>query len=187
LVAATHAQELELIAGFLSRKPAAETSFFDEFRPHVHRWVSGHFPDRWQEYADLEQSAMLRVCELRETKEGRTRLTPPFSELAQFAAEAPARKLAREKKSVPLQDWDASQPPNQETAFEFRRLLAIAVTLPRGMAATMLAQAGFVTGEGPALHEALGIDERSARRRLARAQDAVIEIAEGGKAELEDD
>jgi hypothetical protein len=75
----------------------------------------------------------------------------------------------------------------EEAAFEFKRLLAIAVSLPRGMAATMLCQAGFVTGEGPALHEALGIDERSARRRLARAQDAVLELAEGGEAELADE
>jgi hypothetical protein len=183
----TQEEELALIAGFLSRKPLAEVSFFDAVRPLIQRLVRRHFPERWQDVDDVEQSALLRVCELRETEAGRKQLLPPLWALAELAVEPPARMLSRTKKLLPLKDWDRAVPPNQETAFEFRRLLAIAVSLPRGMASTMLAQAGFVTGEGPALHEALGIDERSARRRLARAQDAVIEIAEGGKAELKDD
>jgi len=149
--------------------------------------VRRHFPERWQDVDDVEQSALLRVCELRETEAGKKRLRPPIWELAEFAVEPPARMLSRTKKTLPLKDWDRGVPPNQEAAFELKRLLAISVSLPRGMASTMLAQAGFVTGEGPALHEALDIDERSARRRLARAQDAVIEIAEGGEVELKDE
>ena len=183
----THEEELALIAGFLSRKPLAEVSFFDAVRPVIRRLVRRHFPERCQDVDDVEQSALLRVCELRETEAGKKRLEPPIWALAEFAVEPPARMLSRTKKLLPLKDWDRAVPPNQEAAFELKRLLAISVSLPRGMASTILAQAGFVTGDGPALHEALGIDERSARRRLARAQDAVIEMAEGGEMEMEDD
>jgi len=135
----------------------------------------------------VEQNALLRVCEMRATEAGQKLLHPPLWALAKRAVDAPAAMLARAKKWLPLKDWDRAVPPNQEAAFELKRLLKIAVSLPRGMASTMLYQAGFVTGEGPELHEALGTDERSARRRLARAQDAVIEIAEGGEAELKDE
>jgi hypothetical protein len=183
----TREEELELIAGFLSRKPLAEVSFLDAVRPLIRGQARRHFPERWQEVDDVEQSALLRVCELRETEAGRKHLCPWLRELAKLAVDAPVAVLFRAKKTLPLKDWDRAVPPNQEAAFELKRLLKIAVSLPRGMAATMLAQAGFVTGEGPALHEALDVDERSARRRLARAQDAVIEIAEGGEVELKDD
>ncbi len=149
--------------------------------------MRGRLPERCADVDDVEQSALLRICELRETKAGQKQLQPPLWALAKLAFDAPAAMLTRAKKWLPLKDWDRAVPPNQDAAFELGRLLKIAVSLPRGMAATMLCQASFVTGEGPALHEALGTDERSARRRLARAQDAVIEIAEGGEAELQDD
>jgi hypothetical protein len=183
----TPEEELELIAGFLSRKPLAEVSFFDAVRPLIRSQARRHFPERWQDVDDVEQNALLRVCEMRETKAGQKQLCPPLWALAKRAVDAPAAMLARTKKWLPLKDWERAVPPNQETAFELKRLLKIAVSLPRGMASTMLFQAGFVAGDGPPLHEALEIDERSASRRLARAQDAVIEIAEGGEAELKDE
>ncbi len=185
----THEEELALIAGFLSRKPFAEERFFDAFRPHLRNRMRGRFPDRLQDLEDVEQAALLPGCaRCARPRRGRgNKLQPPLWELAKLAFDAPAAMSTRVKKLLPLKDWDRAVPANQEAAFELKRLLAIAVSLPRGMASTMLFQAGFVMGDGPALHEALGIDERSARRRLARAQDAVIELAEGGKVELEDD
>ncbi len=94
------------------------------------------------------------------------------------------RFFERKKKTVSLKGWDAAVPPNQEAAFELRRLMRISGSLPRQMAATIMCQAAFVMGEGPPLHEALGIDERSAQRRLARAQSAVVALAEGEEVEV---
>jgi hypothetical protein len=184
----TPEQEGELIAGFLSGKPLLEQAFLDALRPHLRRQLRGRTPDRWPDVEDVEQSAILRLCQMRRSEEGRKRLCPLLSELAAFIMKAPvARFFERARKTLPLKDWDRAQPPNQEAAYELKRLMAISVSLPRSLAATIMCQVGLVMGDGPALHEALGIDERSARRRLARAQDAVLAMAEGEEVEVSDE
>jgi hypothetical protein len=57
-------------------------------------------------------------------------------------------------------------------------MLALADTLPYGMGETLRLQANYETGVGPPLHEALGIDERSAQRRLTNARKAFWKLTD---------
>ena len=178
-------RQRELIAGFLSRKPAAETSFVMELQKWVRVEIRSNFPKQWRELADLEQSALLRVCEMRDDPQRVDLIQAPFSELAKYLVDAPARKARNVKRWSPLKSWqEPLKAPNQEAALQLKELAEIAESLPRGMAKTMLAQEALAAGDGPPLAEALGTDPRSARRRLARAQAAVLRIALGEDVEI---
>ena len=181
-------QEQELIDGFLSRKPAAETKLVVELQRRMRVHVAKYSPRIWREMADLQQSGLLRLCEMRENPEEVALIQPPIWELVRFLLVAPSRKAQRAKPWVRLKrkhDRLVTSKPNQVEALELKELAEIAESLPRGMARTMLAQEALMAGDGPPLDEALGIDARSARRRLARAQDAVMAIALGENVEIE--
>ena len=113
------------------------------------------------------------------------RLQLPLRELAKYLIDAPARVLRRYKPWVKLEDWHLIGRSNQEAALRLNELFEIAAELPRGMSETLKLQTDFVRGLGPPLHEALGIDERSAQRRLFRAQKACLRIARGDEPDAE--
>ena len=168
----------ELIAGFLSGKPQAEAEFVKVFQGHARAEVGSNFPSQWPHVGDLVQSALLKVCEMRKREPERIR--PPMSELVKFTVAAPAMVLKRAKKMEPLpKRWDRSVPSTQEAAFESKRLLEIAMSLPERMAKTILAHLAHQMGDGPPLHEALGVDRRVSDKRLARARIAILRITRG--------
>jgi len=180
----------ELIAGFLSGKPQAEAEFVKVFQGHVRAEVGSNFPSQWPHVRDLVQSALLKVCKMRKYEPDKIR--PPISELVKFAVAAPAMALKRAKKMEPMpKRWDQPAPSNQEAAFEWKRLLEIVGALPEQMGRTMLAYLAYQMGDGPPLHEALGVERRVAEKRLARAKKAVRHIALGEDTgeglEVEDD
>jgi hypothetical protein len=108
------------------------------------------------------------------------RICPPMLELVKFAVAAPAMVLKRAKKMEPLpKRWDKPMAPTQDAAFEWKRLLEIATGLPEQMGKTLLAYLAYQMGDGPPLHEALGLERRVAEKRLARAKRAVRRIALG--------
>jgi hypothetical protein len=186
----TTADELlaEVIAGFLSRSPAAEAAFIAILRPILRAEVRLHWTGLWRHIDDFEQDALAKLCALRETAEGRERIRAPLALLAKYLIEGPARKLMRAPKWVPLdKKWDLPGPSNQEAASEISRLSVIASGLPESMAKTLLCHAAHVMGEGPPLHVALGVSEEAARFRLTRAQAAVHRLANGEEIEVQDD
>jgi hypothetical protein len=178
-------RDQELIDGFLSRKPAAETEFVIELERCLQAEIRTYSPNLWPELSDLVQSALLKVCKLREKPATAQKIQPPIPALARWLMMEPASKEKRVKHWPRLKK---SQEPavgaNQESAVTLKEMLEIAVSLPRGMAKTMLAYEAHLAGEGPALPEALGAETRTARRRLVRAQAAVIRIALGEDVEI---
>ncbi len=163
----------KLFAGFLSRNPAAEASFVAELQKYLQAEVRTYAPHLWWQLADLEQSALLKLCEMREKPEEVEKIRPPFPALARFLMAGPASKEKRVKHWPRLKkSQEPKQAPNQEMAIELSELTEIAQSLPRGMARTMLAQEAHLAGDGPPLEEALGIgfQERapSARSRSRR-------------------
>jgi hypothetical protein len=171
--------EGDLVAGFLSRKPAAEATFVGELKQRLRAEICGNFPSLWPELRDLEQSALLRLCQMRENPREAGEIRPPLAALAKFLVDAPARLLLRRKKPLALQSWDGAQASSQEAAADLAQLLQIAAGLPRGMAKTVLAHAAHELGEGPPVEEVLGLDRRTAQRRLWHAQAVVLRIACG--------
>jgi hypothetical protein len=168
----------ELIAGFLSGKPQAEAEFVEVFQRHARAEVGSNFPSLWPHVRDLVQSACLVVCKLRKYEPEKVRA--PMRELVKFAVAAPAMALKRARKMEPLpKRWDQSVPATQEAAFETKRLLEIAGSLPERMGKTILAYLAYQMGDGPPLHAALGVERRVAEKRLARAKRAVRHIAMG--------
>ena len=183
----TFEQQLALIERFLAGDPMAELELVSELRPLLRRDMRMNWSGLWPYMQDLRQEAFAVLWAKRKTPEGRAEIRPPLEELAKRLLEFPARKLLREKKPLPLGDWDAPRDGNQEAAYELHRLLAISANLPRGMSETILAHVAHLTGEGPELHEALGIDRNAARMRLCRAQAAVMRIAGGAEVEVSDE
>lgn len=171
--------EAELIAGFLSRQPAREVAFVVAMKFWIRKVVRRNFARQWRHLEDIEQSALLELCELRDTEKGAMLIQPPLWDVAKMTVERSARMFEREKRMLPLKDRYLTGAQDLASAFELNRLMEIAEGLPRGMARTMLAHAAYETGEGPPLEVALGTDHRSALRRLARAQAAVVRIARG--------
>ncbi len=173
----------------------AEADFVRVMQRHMRAEVCNNFPSLLPQLRDLEQSAHLKLCLMREHPQDVKKIRAPIKALVKFLMDAPARVLLRIKKTEPLGDWDALRPGNQEAAFELKRLLKIATSLGGGMAQTMLAQAAHEMGDGRPLHEVLGVDRRSADKRLARARIAVLQIARGepprveieGETEVEDE
>ena len=160
-------REQELIDGFLSRVPAAETAFVVYFQKLLRMEVRSNHPKLVRHLADLEQSALVKVCELRDDPKMLERICPPLSELAKFAADAPARKEARVKRWPTLNPknptHDGTVVSNQERAVELQRDPDTPSSLPRGMAKTMLAHEAAVTGDGPTVAEALWGQRRTTR------------------------
>ncbi len=169
----TPEEEIELIAAWLSRDEAGERRFVDVFRLFLRGEVLHRWPRSWKRVDDLEQDALVKLLEWRDTEEGRAKTRPPLAPLAKVLVERPARTLRREKKDLPLEDQDVPAASNQEQAVLLGQMLEVASNLPRGGARTLLAQAAHVAGEGPELSEALGIDAASAHMRLVRAQAAL--------------
>jgi len=183
--------EAELIEGFLSRVRWAELAFIDYFRPILRNEVRIHWTALWRHIDDFEQAALVKLCELRETEEGRKTIRQPLAKLAKMLIEGPARKLRREPKHLSLKvlkkGGEPAQRPGQEASYERELLLEIAARLPAGMATTIQCQQAFALGEGPELHIALGVDKESAHKRLLRAQEAIQRIANGEEIEVEDE
>jgi len=181
-------REQELIDGFLSRRAEAEKVFVAYFQKLLRMEIGSNHPKLLHSLADLEQEALVRVCELRDNPKKVWRICTPLSELAKFAADAPARRLARVKRWPSLdprnKKHDRPVVSNQLAALELKEMIEIAESLPRGMARTMLAHEAHEAGEGPPLAEALGVSSDNARRRLARAQRAAIDIAAGEDVEM---
>jgi hypothetical protein len=178
----------ELIAGFLSRNPVAEAAFIIVLRPILRAEVRLHWTGLWRHIDDFEQEALAKLCELRETAEGREKIAEPLEVLAKYLIEGPARKLMRAPKWVPLdKKWDRPGPSNQEATFEISRLSGLASGLPESMTNTLLCHAAHVMGEGPPLHIALDVSVEAARFRLSRAQAAVHRLANGEEIEVADE
>jgi hypothetical protein len=183
--------EEALIAGFLSGKPAAEAEFAGEIQRLVRVDVRNNHPSLLPQLPDLEQTAVWRVFKMR--RDGHIeRICPPLIKLIKFLNDAPARVLKRIRmKEQPLGNWDQMGPSNQEESIRLKELSQITASLPESLKVTILAREAEVKGDGPALHEALGIDRRSADKRLARARKAVLRIARGENpdeaTEVEDD
>jgi hypothetical protein len=181
-------REAALIAGFLSRDRTAEFAFINAFRPILRAEVRLHWTGLWRHIDDFEQEALLELCRLRDTEEGRRKIQRPLKELAKALIEGPARKLRRAPKMVQIpKDWNPGGPSNQEAMYEVSRLSEIASALPESMATTLLCHAAYVMDQGPPLHVALGVSEEAARLRLFRAQAAVTRIADGEEIEVDDD
>jgi hypothetical protein len=175
----TPEEESELVAAWLSREEAGERRFVDVFRLFLRGEVLHRWPRSWKRVDDLEQDALVKLVEWRDTEEGRAKTRPPLAPLAKVLVERPARILRREKKDQSLKKQDVPVDSHQEQAVLLGEMLEIASNLPRGGARTLLAQAEHVAGEGPELPEALGIDAASAHMRLVRAQAAVIRKIQG--------
>ncbi len=177
----TPEEESELVAAWLSREEAGERRFVDVIRPFLRVEVLTHWPRSWKRMDDLEQEAMVKLVEWRDTEEGREKIRPPLAALAKVLIERPARILRREKKHLSLKKELVPVASNQEQSALLGEVLEIASNLPRGGARTLLAQAKHVAGEGPELPEALGLDAASAHMRLVRAQAALIRKIEGNE------
>jgi hypothetical protein len=175
----TPEEESELVAAWLSREEAGERRFVDVFRLFLRGEVLHRWPRSWKRVDDLEQDALVKLVEWRDTEEGRAKTRPPLAPLAKVLVERPARILRREKKHLSLKKQYVPVVSNQEQSALFGEMLEIASNLPRGGARTLLAQAEHVAGEGPELSEALGIDATSAHMRLVRAQAALIRKIQG--------
>jgi DNA-directed RNA polymerase specialized sigma24 family protein len=175
----TPEEESELIAGWLSREEAGERRFVDVFRPFLRAEVRVHWPRSWKRVDDLEQDALVKLVEWRDTAAGREKIRPPLAPLAKELVERPARILRREKKHLPLENQIVPVVSNQEQSALLGEMLELASNLPRGGARTLLAHAEYVAGEGPEVAEALGLDATSAHKRLVRAQAALIRKIQG--------
>jgi hypothetical protein len=169
--------EAKLIAGFLSRKPGADSLLIVELEPLLRSEVQR----RWRRFIhhkdDLVQSALVKLCELRETEEGRAAITPPLDELAKALVDAPARRLKRAPEMLPLEDRDAPVPPDQEDLARLKYLLNLAQGLPLPLRTALRAHAAHQLGEGPPPHVALGSSENAARMQVTRAIAAVYRLA----------
>ncbi len=184
----TFDQEAELLERFLAREPMAELTLVSVMRPLFRLEVRRHWQGQLAHMHDLRQGALLALWERRDSEEGRRSIRPPLAPLAKALIEHLARKLHRSPKIFQLREQEEpATPSSQEPMFELKRLLAISAALPRKMSETMAAHAAHMLGEGPPLHEALGIDRETARKRLTRAQAAVHRIAEGEKDEVQDE
>ena len=173
-------EESELVAAWLSREEAGERRFVEVFRPFLRAEVLRHWPRSWKRVDDLEQDALVKLIELRDSAEGCLKIRAPLAELAKMLVERPARILRREKKHLSLgKKQTVPVVSNQEQSALLGEMLEIASNLPRGGARTLLAQAEHVAGEGPELPEALGMDAASAHKRLVRAQAALIRKIQG--------
>ena len=160
-------REEDLIAGFLSGKPQAEAEFVKVFTGYARAEVGSNFPSQWVHVQDLVQSAFLKVCKMR--KHEPEKISPSdvgTREVRGRGAGLMALKRAKKMEPMPKR-WDQPAPSNQEAVFEAKRLLEIATSLPEQMAKTILAHLAYQMGDGPPLHEALGVDRRVSDKRLA--------------------
>jgi hypothetical protein len=182
----TSETEAELCAGFLARKPSIEVLFIAEFRRLSRRELRSNWRGVARHHDDLEQTTLVKLCELRETEEGRKSICPPLTELVKSLADAPARKLKRAPEMLPLEDWDAPVAPNQDEMGRMKWLLGLADKLPVGLGNALRCHVLHEMGEGPPAHIALGLSENAARMRISRAQDAVYLLAQEAEDDAED-
>ncbi len=156
-----------------------------ELQAQIRARVTRFNPLRWPQLDEIEQDSMVRLCEMRKDPKQALLIQPPLADLAAFLMAAPAKAAARVKQWPRLRRLEEpAVMPEQEAAVTLDELLEIATSLPRGMARTILAQEAYVAGDGPPLEEALGIERPNALRRLARAQEAVMAIANGENVEI---
>jgi len=177
--------EQELIDGFLARKPALETALVVELQKLLRAEIRRFYPRLWWKLEDLQQDALLRLCEMRADEEEWVLIRPPLVALARLLVTAPASREKRVKHWPRLKRWqEPAVAPDQEETLVRKELWRVAFSLPPRMVRTLLAQEAHLKGDGPPLAVALETDAHTARLRLARAQAAVIRIAEGENVEL---
>jgi hypothetical protein len=173
--------EAELAKGFLERKPAAESAFIERLRPYMRQVIRGRFPSLWRWSEDLQQSALLRLCELRADPSKVDRIRPPLEPLAVYLVDPPARLMLKSKKrfggAVEVREWDASHAPNQQNLAYLKELWRLLPRLSFNHARTLQIHAAHEVGDGPSLHEALGITKDAAKRKLLDAQDALLTLS----------
>ena len=159
----TPGEAAELLAGFLARRPAAQNAFIELLRPLFRQEIRRDFPSLMPHSEDLQQSALLKLCELREDPVEVVRIRLPLDELVKYLMNAPARVLMRSGKkarvSLELQDWDASSQGNQEDATYVRELWRLIARLP------------FKLGRTPAASRRARVRRRSgASRRFSESR-----------------
>jgi len=180
---ATPEEEMELIAGFLSRKPALQNVFLEKLRPRLRQHQRCNYPSLWRQSEDLQQSALLKLCELRDDPVEVKRIEPPLDDLVKYLMTGPARVLMRSARharvSLEIQEWDGSRQGNQEDATYVRELWRLIAKLPFKLGRTLQLHAAHECGDGPSLDEILGITRDAARRKLVDAQDALLTLARG--------
>ena len=165
--------EAELFAGFLSREPGVELLFLAELSRLLRSRVKRSLRKLLGHREDVVQSALLKLCELRETEEGRKTIRPPFAALAKALADAPARRLKRAPETLPLESWHAPTPADQDRMIRTKHLLDVAAELPLTLRTALRCHMAYEMGEGPPPYIVLGLSENAARMRVTRAQDAV--------------
>jgi hypothetical protein len=171
--------EAELIEGFLAKQASEENTFVGMLRPYLRREIRRSHPGLWRSADDLEQSALLRLYELRASQAERIRA--PCRQLAVFVVDEAAHVVHR---SV---EW--SEPPEDDggdrrDSIPLGKLVELfAIKLDADDAEILLLHAAYMAGDGPPVHEALGITKKRARRQLLKAQDALLDVA-GGNDEL---
>jgi hypothetical protein len=172
--------DAELCTGFVSRRPAAEIALIERLRPYLRHEIRRQFPSLWRWSEDLQQSAFLKLCQLRQDDPGK--IQPPVDQLAVVLIDMPARVMLRSAKhsrqSVSLKEFDGSVRPDQDASTRLRELFELfASKLDADEASILLVHAAHEMGDGPPLHEVLGITKDGAKRKLLQAQDALLTLS----------
>jgi hypothetical protein len=175
--------EAELIAGFLARKPGAELLFLAELDRLLRLRVRRKWRKVLGQRDDVVQGALLKLCELRETEEGRKTIRPPLAVLVKALADATARRFGRAREMVPLESWHAPTPADQDGMIRTKHLLDLAAELPLTLRTALRCHMAYELGEGPPPYIVLGLSENAARMRVSRAQAAVYRIEQEKEAE----
>jgi hypothetical protein len=181
MLESTPEEEVVLIADFMSGQPARQNAFLEKFRPFIRHKARCNFPSLHRVFEDLEQSALVKLCELRADPKEAWRIKPRFIDLAEYLVNAPARILMRSNRharvSLELKEWDGGRQGNQEDVTYVRELWRLISRLPFKLGRTLQLHAANVCGDGPSLEEILGITRDAARRKLVDAQDALLTLA----------
>jgi len=172
--------DAELCTGFVSWRPAAEIALIERLRPYLRQEIRRQFPSLWRWSEDLQQSAFLKLCELR--KSDAAKIQPPLDELAIILIDTPAQVMLRSAKhmsqSVSLKEFHGRVRPDQDASTRLRELFELfASKLDAGEASILLVHAAHEMGDGPPLHEVLGITKDGAKRKLLQAQDALLTLS----------
>jgi hypothetical protein len=179
-------EESALIARFLTRSPADELAMVNRLRPLIVEDLKKNWKGLWRSRADLEQEALLGLWQRRQAG---VAIDPPLTALAKSLVDGPARKLRRQRATVALFEDERQVEPNQLQQAMAREMVAAIAELGPEHRTTLLLHTRHLTEGGPALHEALQIEEQAAKRRLVRAQAAAMALlaAKEDQAESETD
>ena len=172
--------DAELLLEFLARRAAGEYALIERLRPLLRAEIRRNFPSLWRWSEDLQQTAFLKLCVMRD--ENPERIQPPLDELVTHLVNAPARVMMRAERiprqAVALKEYDGSNRPDQQASTHLRDLLELTATkLEAKHASTLLIHAAHEIGDGAPLHEVLGITKDGAKRKLLDAQDALLTLS----------